>query len=173
MELDDPPITDPSRRLLDRERVHVDAIIAKGRGVAVIEALPELLDRLVALWSLRLETPFEHGGTCSWVCPATRYDGTPAVLKLAMPHMEGKHEIQGLRYWRGGAMVRLLEADDDSGAVRRGRSRVHGRSWRESAREQFAARGAGVRRARGRRDAHVAGCVHRPGDGRRVGSSRG
>jgi streptomycin 6-kinase len=31
--------------------------------------------------------------------------------------MEGKHEIQGLRYWSGRSMVRLLEADDDSGAM--------------------------------------------------------
>jgi streptomycin 6-kinase len=82
-----------------------------------LETLPELLDKLVALWFLRLETPFDHGGTCSWVCPVVRSDGTQAVLKLAMPHMEGKHEIQGLRYWSGRSMVKLLEADDDSGAM--------------------------------------------------------
>jgi streptomycin 6-kinase len=82
-----------------------------------LETLPQLLDKLVALWSLRLETPFENGGTCSWVCPVVRFDGTQAVLKLAMPHMEGKHEIQGLRYWCGTSMVKLLEADDDSGAM--------------------------------------------------------
>jgi streptomycin 6-kinase len=46
-----------------------------------------------------------------------RADGTHAVLKLAMPHMEGQHEIQGLRYWNGRSMVRLLEADEDSGAM--------------------------------------------------------
>jgi streptomycin 6-kinase len=79
--------------------------------------LPELLDKLVALWFLRLEAPFDPGGTCSWVCPVVRFDGTQAVLKLAMPHMEGKHEIQGLRYWSGRSMVKLLEADDRSGAM--------------------------------------------------------
>jgi streptomycin 6-kinase len=31
--------------------------------------------------------------------------------------MEGEHEIAGLRYWRGRSMVRLLEADDASGAM--------------------------------------------------------
>jgi streptomycin 6-kinase len=82
-----------------------------------LETLPQLLDKLVALWFLRLETPFDHGGTCSWVCPVARFDGTQAVLKLAMPHMEGKHEIQGLRHWSGRSMVKLLEADDDSGAM--------------------------------------------------------
>jgi len=82
-----------------------------------LETLPQLIDKLVALWFLRLETPFDHGGTCSWVCPVARFDGTQAVLKLAMPHMEGKHEIQGLRHWSGRSMVKLLEADDDSGAM--------------------------------------------------------
>jgi streptomycin 6-kinase len=82
-----------------------------------LEALPQLLDRLVALWRLRLGAPFDPGGTCSWVCSAVRSDGSQAVLKLAMPHMEGKHEIEGLRYWSGRSVVQLLEADDDSRAM--------------------------------------------------------
>src|SRR5579862_9467836 len=84
---------------------------------AWLEALPPLLDELVARWALQLETPFDHAGTCSWVCPVVRIDGSQAVLKLAMPHMEGKDEIQGLRYWGGHSIVKLLEADDDSGAM--------------------------------------------------------
>ena len=82
-----------------------------------LDNLPGLLDRLLTEWSLRLEPPFDPGGTCSWVSPVVRSDGTPAVLKLAMPHMEGEHEIQGLRYWSGKSMVKLLEADDHSGAM--------------------------------------------------------
>jgi streptomycin 6-kinase len=82
-----------------------------------LESLPQLIDKLIALWFLRLEAPYDPGGTCSWVCPVIRLDGTQAVLKLAMPHLEGEHEIQGLRYWNGRSMVRLLEADDDSGAM--------------------------------------------------------
>jgi streptomycin 6-kinase len=86
-----------------------------------LESLPLLIEKLIALWFLRLEAPFDSGGTCSWVCPVVRRDGTQAVLKLAMPHMEGKHEIQGLRYWSGRSRlpycVKLLEADDDSGAM--------------------------------------------------------
>jgi streptomycin 6-kinase len=31
--------------------------------------------------------------------------------------MEGAHEIEGLRYWNGDPTVRLLEADDDLGAM--------------------------------------------------------
>jgi streptomycin 6-kinase len=39
------------------------------------------------------------------------------VLKLGMPHMEGEHEVNGLRFWDGDPTVRLLEADDDWGAM--------------------------------------------------------
>src|SRR5579863_8143137 len=84
---------------------------------AWLESLPQLLEKLLRDWSLRLEAPFHHEGTGSWVSPVVRSDGTPAVLKLAMPHMEGKDEIQGLRYWTGRSMVQLLEGDDDSGAM--------------------------------------------------------
>src|SRR5579872_3630059 len=82
-----------------------------------LESLPQLLDKLIAGWSLRLEAPFEDSGTCSWVCPVVLSNGARAVLKLAMPHMEGRDEIQGLRFWNGSSMVRLLEADEDSGAM--------------------------------------------------------
>ncbi len=33
------------------------------------------------------------------------------MLKLGMPHFEGTHEIQALRFWDGSPTVRLLEAD--------------------------------------------------------------
>jgi streptomycin 6-kinase len=46
-----------------------------------------------------------------------RTGGTRAVLKLGMPHMEGEHEIQALRFWDGDPTVRLLEADDDLNAM--------------------------------------------------------
>src|SRR5262244_2157748 len=84
---------------------------------AWLERLPGLLDRLLAEWSLRLETAFDHDGSCSWVSPVVRSGGSPAVLKLAMPHMEGEDEIRGLRHWAGRSMVNLLEADEDAGAM--------------------------------------------------------
>jgi streptomycin 6-kinase len=34
-----------------------------------------------------------------------------------MPHMEAAHEIQGLRFWDGDGIVRLLEADEDLNAL--------------------------------------------------------
>lgn len=82
-----------------------------------LESLPALLGELTDRWSLRVGPPFDQSGTCSWVAPAVRKDDTPAVLKLAMPHMEGEHEIEGLRFWNGNPTVTLIEADDQSGAM--------------------------------------------------------
>src|SRR5262245_28219899 len=55
--------------------------------------------------------------TCSWVAPAMRDDGTPAVLKIGMPHMEAEHEIQALQLCDGDPTVRLLEADTNLNAM--------------------------------------------------------
>jgi streptomycin 6-kinase len=84
---------------------------------AWINGLPVLLKQLEARWSLRVDESFDHAGSCSWVAPATRADGDSAVLKLAMPHMEGQDEISGLRFWNGDGTVKLLEADLESGAM--------------------------------------------------------
>ena len=84
---------------------------------AWLEKLPDLLEELFIEWSLRPETSFHHDGTASWISPVVCSDGTQAVLKLAMPHMEGEDEIRGLRYWRGKSIVQLLAADEDSGAM--------------------------------------------------------
>lgn len=84
---------------------------------AWLTGLPLLLKQLVGRWSLRVGEPFEHAGSCSWVAPVTRTNGEPAVLKLAMPHMEGQDEIPGLRFWNGNGAVKLLEADLESGAM--------------------------------------------------------
>src|SRR5690606_2277986 len=62
--------------------------------------LPELVHELAERWQL---TPGpllgEEDTTCSYVAAVTCADGTPAVLKVAMPHMEGEHEIAALRFW--------------------------------------------------------------------------
>lgn len=84
---------------------------------AWMNRLPVLLRQLEVQWSLRLGERFDHTGSCSWVAPVTRANGEPAVLKLAMPHMEGQDEILGLRFWNGDGTVRLLEADLESGAM--------------------------------------------------------
>jgi streptomycin 6-kinase len=73
---------------------------------------------LARRWSLTIQSPFDRDDNDgAWVALVTRHDGTSAVLKLAMPHMEAEHEIDGLRFWNGDPTVRLLDADDDLGAM--------------------------------------------------------
>jgi streptomycin 6-kinase len=83
-----------------------------------LRSLPAMLEELTSRWSLRVDAPFDHADvTCSWVAAVLRADGTPAVLKVGMPHMEGADEIRGLRFWNGDPTVQLLEADDELGAM--------------------------------------------------------
>jgi streptomycin 6-kinase len=85
---------------------------------AWLARLPEVLRDLKQRWSLTLGLPFDcQELSCSWVAPVMRVDRAPAVLKIGMPHMEGEHEIAGLRFWNGNPTVRLLEADDGLGAM--------------------------------------------------------
>jgi streptomycin 6-kinase len=83
---------------------------------AWLNRLPNALRDIECRWSLTIGAPYEDA-TCAWVAPVQLADGTSAVLKLGMPHMESRHEIQGLRFWDGDPMVRLLDADDELGAM--------------------------------------------------------
>jgi streptomycin 6-kinase len=83
---------------------------------AWLKRLARTLGTLQERWSLTVGEPF-HDASCAWVAPVRLADGTSAVLKLSMPHMEGEHEIEGLRFWNGDPTVRLMEADDELGAM--------------------------------------------------------
>src|SRR5258707_6966715 len=88
------------------------------QSVAWLDRLPDVLRNLEHRWSLTLDVPFDDEEvSCSYVAAVVRADGTPAGLKIGMPHMEGEHEIYGLRFWDGDPTVRLLMADDDLGAM--------------------------------------------------------
>jgi streptomycin 6-kinase len=85
---------------------------------AWLDSLPDTLREIQCRWTLTLQAAFDGEDiSCSYVAAVVRADGTPAVLKIGMPHMEGEHEIHGLRFWDGNPTVRLLEADDDLGAM--------------------------------------------------------
>jgi len=84
-----------------------------------LEIVPLALEALTRRWSLtsvsdRIEC---DDACCSWIGFATRDDGRRTVLKFGMPHMEGRDEIAGLRFWNGDGVVRLLEADDTWNAM--------------------------------------------------------
>jgi streptomycin 6-kinase len=84
----------------------------------VPEPRPGVIRELEDRWSLSLGDPFEHDDvSCSWVAPAMRADGTRAVLKLGVPHMEAEHEIQALHVCNGDPTVHLLEADASLNAM--------------------------------------------------------
>jgi streptomycin 6-kinase len=85
---------------------------------AWLDQLPRAISELQDRWALSLGAPFDGSEvSCAWVAPAVRRDGTRAVLKLGMPHMEATHEIQGLRFWAGDPTVRILEDDVDLNAM--------------------------------------------------------
>src|SRR5439155_22053595 len=85
---------------------------------AWLERLPDVLRNLEHRWSLTLDAPFDGDEvSCSYVTPVVRAVGTPAALKIGMPHMEAEHEIHGLRAWDGEPTVRLRMADAELGAM--------------------------------------------------------
>src|SRR3954453_16369942 len=84
---------------------------------ASIALLSAAIPLLAARWELELGPPFEGEGCGSWVAPATRADGSAAVLKLGLPHMEAAHEIDGLRFWAGDPTLHLLDADEEANAL--------------------------------------------------------
>jgi streptomycin 6-kinase len=83
---------------------------------AWLTQLTDTLKQVQAKWSLTLADPI-HDASCAWVAPAVRANGPHVILKIAMPHMEAAHEIQGLRFWNGDGIVRLLQADEDLNAM--------------------------------------------------------
>jgi len=93
-----------------------ERLVVACRGVpereAWLDRLPDAIEALKDRWSLAVGAPFDHADTtCAWVAPALQADGTTAVLKLSMPHMEAEDELEGLRFWDGDPTVRLLDAD--------------------------------------------------------------
>lgn len=83
-----------------------------------LEALPVVAQELKDRWSLSPDAPLSgEEPSCSYVEAVCRSDGTPAVLKISMPHMEQEHEADGLRVWNGEPTVRLIESDDEIRAM--------------------------------------------------------
>lgn len=86
------------------------------RGGAWLRDLPALLSDYCARWGLTLLEPFPDQ-SFNYVTPVTRADGTPAVLKAGVPLDDIANEIAALRLGDGGAMVRLLAADEARGVM--------------------------------------------------------
>lgn len=67
-------------------------------------------------WGLAVGPPFEPL-SYNYVAPATRADGTAAVLKLGVPNPLLARETAALQLYDGRGAVRLLEADPGEGAL--------------------------------------------------------
>lgn len=76
--------------------------------------MPE--DELVARWQLTLGEPFPAGAG-GRVYHVTCADGTPAVLKVSIPHREAEQEADALERWSGNGAIRVLERDDERHAL--------------------------------------------------------
>jgi streptomycin 6-kinase len=103
----------------DRFPAQLPVVAQLGRspsGRAWLDRLPGLVREVEERWELRLGAPF-HGGSCSWVAPCERPDGSPAVLKVTWPHREAEGEAPGLRAWDGDGAVRLHRWDRERGAL--------------------------------------------------------
>ncbi len=107
---------------MDTTMIIPERLAATCRGTperrAWLQQLPDAIRAVQERWALVLEAPFDgNEGSCSWVAPAARRDGTRVILKLGMPHMEAEHEIEALRCWDGDGAVHLLAADDGLNAM--------------------------------------------------------
>jgi streptomycin 6-kinase len=81
-----------------------------------LDDLPKVIDEVLDRWSLRLERPLPM--SFHWVAAVTQDDGTPAVLKLAVPGSDHQPvEAATLAAFAGAGAVRLLAYDPDCGAL--------------------------------------------------------
>jgi len=94
-----------------------EAVAAWGEeGTDWLESLPSRVAELERAWALTARRPFE-AGTCTWVAPVQLANGSEAVLKVAFPTSEARHEADALRGFDGRAAVILLRASDDGWAL--------------------------------------------------------
>lgn len=110
------------------ETVHVIEVPDIVRNKAVAVGAEEWFERLAALvqgleddWSIVVGRPYE-GGSEAFVAEATCGDGTPAVLKVLMPHTgddpsNPSNEATALRLAGGDGCPVLYRYDPDRGAL--------------------------------------------------------
>ncbi len=88
-----------------------------GRGAPEwVATLPELAAEFCARWRLTPDGDLLHGFVAV-VLPVRRADGTAAALKLTWQDTETEHEALALELWAGRGVVRLLDHDDERGAL--------------------------------------------------------
>jgi streptomycin 6-kinase len=109
-------IPDFRAMLPDEVRSRIELFFGE-RGRAWMEALPGVVADLERRWELRLGARAYGGGSHSLVLPATREDGTPAVLKVPVRDGENRLEAAALRLYAGDGATLLYAADEATGAL--------------------------------------------------------
>ncbi|MEU4807078.1 aminoglycoside phosphotransferase family protein [Actinosynnema sp. NPDC023587] len=80
------------------------------------DTLPALATKFCARWELAPDGDLMNGYVAV-VLPVRRADGSGAVLKLTWLDDETRQEPLALRAWDGDGVVRLLDSDDEHGAL--------------------------------------------------------
>jgi streptomycin 6-kinase len=79
-------------------------------GALWLERLPSLVREATERWTLRLDQPYPYA-YASIAIPATRSDGSAAVLKIQFPDRESEHEGAALAHMNGNGAIRLIDED--------------------------------------------------------------
>lgn len=90
-----------------------DAMYRRMMGRNRSDVIVELSER----WFLTLGDPFPEESGGSRVAPATRNDGSLAVLKIGMPQMEARDETAALLLLDGDPTIRVFEYDESVNAM--------------------------------------------------------
>lgn len=85
-------------------------------GESWISRLPKLLHVCASEWNLTLGEPFPNL-TYNYVVRCWLVDGTPAVLKVGMPHAELFSEMDALNAFAGQGSVRLIASSREHAAM--------------------------------------------------------
>lgn len=85
-------------------------------GAAWLEQLPGLLESCKQRWRLEVAgDPFPL--SYNYVVPVSCANGESAVLKLGVPNSELRSEVSALRAYGGKGAARLLDSDEEIGAL--------------------------------------------------------
>ena len=87
------------------------------RGAAWLAELPDMIAAYEQRWQIKVDPQQPFALSFNYVVPAQLADGTAAVFKMGLPSAESRSETAALRLCNGVGMVRLIEADDDNGAL--------------------------------------------------------
>ena len=102
------------------ERVRLTALAQGGAGERWLRDLPAVVRSLEEDWGITVGAMLPRA-TASFVAEAVTTDGAPAILKVAVPDVDGQastaHEIRLLRIVDGRGCARLLAHDEPSRAM--------------------------------------------------------